>query len=75
VGALIRNSLSAWLGGAIIAAASLQTNAAGLGSLEVKSVLGEPLRAQVSVSATPAEVPSLKARLASPSAYEAAGLV
>ncbi|UCH48660.1 MAG: hypothetical protein JSU95_02335 [Betaproteobacteria bacterium] len=41
----------------------------------MKSVLGEPLRAEVSVSATPSEVPSLAARLASPGAYEAAGLV
>ncbi|MGD2138887.1 MAG: FimV/HubP family polar landmark protein [Burkholderiales bacterium] len=72
---MIRNSLSSWLVGAFVAVASLQANAAGLGSLKVESVLGEPLRAQISVSATPAEVPSLKARLASPSAYEAAGLV
>ena len=68
-------SLSAWIGGAILGALSLSSHAAGLGSLEVKSVLGEPLRAEVSVSATPSEVPSLAARLASPSAYEAAGLV
>jgi len=72
---LIRNFLSAWLGGAILAVVSLQTNAAGLGSLEVKSVLGEPLRAEVPVTATADELPSLKARLASPSAFEAAGLV
>ncbi len=68
-------SLSAWIGGAILGASSLYSHAAGLGSLEVKSVLGEPLRAEVTVSATPAEIPSLAARLASPGAYEAAGLV
>ena len=61
--------------GAFIAVTSLQSYAAGLGRLEVKSVLGEPLRAEVSVSAKPEEVRSLQARLASPSAYEAAGLV
>jgi len=61
--------------GAFIAVASLQSYAAGLGRLEVKSVLGEPLRAEVAVSAKPDEVRSLQARLASPSAYEAAGLV
>jgi pilus assembly protein FimV len=68
-------SLSAWIGGAMLGALSLSSHAAGLGSLEVKSVLGEPLRVEVSVSATPSEVPSLAARLASPSAYEAAGLL
>ncbi len=61
--------------GAFIAVASLQSYAAGLGRLDVKSVLGEPLRAEVAVSAKPDEVRSLQARLASPSAYEAAGLV
>jgi pilus assembly protein FimV len=61
--------------GAFIAVTSLQSYAAGLGRLEVKSVLGEPLRAEVSVSAKPAEISSLQARLASPGAYEAAGLV
>ncbi len=75
MGALIRNSLAAWLSGAIIGVLGLHANAAGLGSLEVKSVLGEPLRAEVSVAAAPSELPSLAARLASPSAYEAAGLV
>jgi len=72
---LRRNSLRTWVAGAIMAAASLHTNAAGLGPLEVNSVLGEPLRAEISVAAKPGELASLKARLASPSAYEAAGLV
>jgi pilus assembly protein FimV len=68
-------SLSAWIGGTILGALSLYSHAAGLGSLEVKSVLGEPLRAEVAISAAPSEVPSLEARLASPSAYQSAGLV
>ena len=72
---MIRNSLRAWVGGAIMAAASLHSYAAGLGPLEVKSVLGEPFRAEISVSAEPGEIESLRARLASPGAYEAAGLV
>ena len=67
--------LCAWVSGAIIAAASLQSNAAGLGRLDVKSVLGEPLRAEVTVLAKPGELQSLKVQLASPQAYEAAGLV
>ena len=75
MGALRRISTCAVVVGAFIAVTSLQSYAAGLGRLEVKSVLGEPLRAEVSVSAKPDEVRSLQARLASPSAYEAAGLV
>ncbi len=70
-----RISLRAWVSGAIIAAASLHSNAAGLGRLDVKSVLGEALRAEVSVLAKPAEVRTLRVRLASPQAYQAAGLV
>lgn len=65
----------AWVAGAFIAIASAQSNAAGLGPLAVKSVLGEPLRAEVSVSALPAELPSLGVRLAPKSAYQAAGMV
>jgi pilus assembly protein FimV len=72
---LRRISTCAVVAGAFIAVTSLQSYAAGLGRLEVKSVLGEPLRAEVSVSAKPAEISSLQARLASPDAYEAAGLV
>ena len=67
--------LCAWVSCAIIAAASLHSNAAGLGRLDVKSVLGEPLRVEVTVLARPSEVQSLKVQLASPQAYEAAGLV
>jgi pilus assembly protein FimV len=75
MGALRRISLCAWVSGAIIAAASLQSNAAGLGRLDVKSVLGEPLRAEVTVLAKPSEVQTMKVQLASPQAYEAVGLV
>jgi pilus assembly protein FimV len=75
MGALRRINLCAWVSGAIIAAASLHSSAAGLGRLDVKSVLGEPLRVEVTVLAKPSEVPSLKVQLASPQAYEAAGLV
>ena len=75
MGALRRIYLCAWVSGAIIAVASLQSNAAGLGRLDVKSVLGEPLRADVTVLAKPDELQSLKVQLASPQAYEAVGLV
>lgn len=56
-----RISTCAVVAGAFIAVASLQSYAAGLGRLEVKSVLGEPLRAEVTVSAKPDEVRSLQA--------------
>jgi pilus assembly protein FimV len=75
MGALRRNYLCAWVSGAIIAVASLQSSAAGLGRLDVKSVLGEPLRADVTVLAKPGELQTLKVQLASPQAYEAVGLV
>ncbi len=70
-----RINLRAWVSGALIAAASLNTNAAGLGRLDVKSVLGEPLRAEVAVLAKAGEWSSLKVQLASPQAYDAASLI
>jgi pilus assembly protein FimV len=49
--------------------------AAGLGRLTVQSALGQPLRAEVEISAlTPAEAASLNARLAPADAFRQAGL-
>lgn len=61
-----------------IALASLSATpavAAGLGRLAVQSALGQPLRAEVEVTAlTREEAQSLTARLASPDAFRQAGL-
>jgi len=48
--------------------------AAGLGKITVFSALGQPLRAEVEVSATREELQTMKASLSSPEAFKAAGL-
>jgi pilus assembly protein FimV len=48
--------------------------AAGLGRLVVFSALGQPLRAEIEVTATPQELTDLKAQLASPETFRQAGL-
>ncbi len=66
------------LTGLAVAAAcvfSSSTWALGLGRLNVQSVLGETLRAEIDVtSVTPEEAASLRLRVASPEAYRAAGV-
>lgn len=49
-------------------------DAAGLGKITVYSGLGQPLRAEVEVSATKAELSSMAARLASQDAFAQAGV-
>lgn len=52
-----------------------QAHALSLGRLSVQSALGEPLRAEIAVpDITPDEAASLKATLASPEAFKAAGI-
>ena len=52
-----------------------QAHALSLGRLSVQSALGEPLRAEIAVpDITPDEAASLKATLASPEAFKAAGV-
>lgn len=52
-----------------------QAHALSLGRLSVQSALGEPLRAEIAISdITPDEAASLKATLASPEAFKAAGV-
>jgi len=59
---------------AAIAALPLTANAAGLGRLSVLSALGQPLRAEVELSANKEELSSLSAKLASPEVFKQAGI-
>ena len=52
----------------------LAAHAAGLGKIVVHSALGQPLRAEIEVSATREELADMKAQLASPDAFKQAGL-
>lgn len=49
-------------------------HAAGLGKIVVFSALGQPLRAEIEVSATREELADMKPQLASPAAFKQAGL-
>ncbi len=57
-----------------IAALPFAVHGAGLGQIRVFSALGQPLRAEIPVSATPEELRSLSARIASPEAFRQADL-
>lgn len=52
----------------------LAAHAAGLGKIVVLSALGQPLRAEIEVSATREELTDMKAQLASADAFKQAGL-
>ena len=55
--------------------AGLEAHALGLGRITVQSALGEPLRAEIDISEISAdEAATLKAGVASPNAFKAAGL-
>ncbi len=77
----MKNS-SRWRVGALASAiallgcfASLEAHALALGNITVQSALGEPLRAEVDIPDVNAEeASSLKARVAPPEAFKAAGL-
>jgi pilus assembly protein FimV len=58
----------------LILGAPQATKAAGLGRLVVFSVLGQPLRAEIEVTATRQELIDMKARLASPETFKQAGM-
>lgn len=49
-------------------------NPAGLGKLAVLSSLGQPLKAEIDLLSSPAELAALSPRIASPADYERAGL-
>lgn len=53
---------------------ALSTQAAGLGKLSVYSGIGQPLNAEVVLSASPAELASMSAKLASHEAFQDAGI-
>lgn len=57
-----------------IAALPLSSGAAGLGQINVFSGLGQPLRAEIQVSASAQELQSLSARIASAEAFRRANL-
>lgn len=60
---------------AALGSASLDANALALGNVNVRSALGEPLRAEIDiVEITPEELASLRANVAPPEAFRAAGL-
>ena len=61
---------------ALVAAAMLPFHAAaaGLGKLTVLSVLGQPLHAELNITASSDELSSLSARVASPDAFKQAGI-
>jgi pilus assembly protein FimV len=59
---------------ASLLAAGLHAHAAGLGKLMVYSAIGQPLSAEVAITATPEELGSLTAKLASHDAFRDAGV-
>ncbi|OIQ96737.1 hypothetical protein GALL_211980 [mine drainage metagenome] len=59
---------------AALAALPLAAAAAGLGKLTVLSVLGQPLRAELDITASRSELASLTARIAPPDAFKQAGI-
>lgn len=71
---LVKSRLKRTLIAAAIGALSLGANAAGLGRITVLSGLGQPLRAEVDIAATPEELQNMTARLASAEAFRQAGI-
>lgn len=70
----MQKSLINLLGVAVLTWSS-QASAVGMGVINVSSALGQPLQASIDLTeVSDAEKPELKARLASPDAYKAAGL-
>jgi pilus assembly protein FimV len=69
-----RNPFKATLLAAALAVLPLATNAAGLGKINVLSALGQPLRAELEVTANRDETLSLVARVASIEAFRQAGI-
>ena len=69
-----RKHLKATLIAAAIAVLPLASHAAGLGRITVLSVLGQPLKAELEVTANRDEAPSLVAKVAAPEAFHQAGI-
>lgn len=70
----MNKSLRASVIAVAIASIPLGAHAAGLGQINVFSGLGQPLRAEIQVSATAQELQSLTARIASPEAFRQANV-
>lgn len=66
--------LAALLTSALGAVGAPEAQAAGLGKLTVYSAIGQPLNAEVALTATPEELSALTARLASPDDFKKAGV-
>jgi pilus assembly protein FimV len=66
--------LSALAVASCLGAVPMLAQAAGLGRITVLSSLGQPLRAEIEVSATKDELNNMVARLAAPDAFKAAGM-
>lgn len=69
-----RNPFKATVLAAALAVLPLATHAAGLGKITVLSALGQPLKAELEVTATKDEALSLVARVASVEAFRQAGI-
>lgn len=70
----MKTSIKASLIAAAIASFPLGSYAAGLGQINVFSGLGQPLRAEIQISATPQELSSITAKVASPDAFRQANI-
>lgn len=70
----MKTTLKATLVATTIATLPLGSFAAGLGGLNVLSGLGQPLRAEIEVQATPEELRTLTARVAPPDAFARANV-
>ncbi len=68
-----KNAAALWVASALTVA-PWYADAASLGKITVLSGLGEPLRAEIEIVATPAELAGMSARLANRSAFRDAGL-
>ena len=69
-----RNRFKATVLAAALAVLPLAASAAGLGKITVLSAMGQPLRAELEVTATRDEAPSLVARVAAVEAFRQAGI-
>ena len=70
----LRSSALAVASCLVLSGVPLAAQAAGLGKIVVFSALGQPLRAEIELSATREELADMRAQLASPDAFKQAGL-
>ena len=70
----LRTSVLAVASCLVLSGVPLAAQAAGLGKIVVFSALGQPLRAEIELSATREELSDMRAQLASPDAFKQAGL-